>query len=72
MQRPYLPLERLQRTISKIPFSYAGSPIKVTASLGVAWLTGADTAEQLLSRADEALYGAKHAGRNCVEYAATA
>jgi diguanylate cyclase (GGDEF)-like protein len=72
VQRPFLPLERLQRAISEIPFSYAGSPIKVTASLGVAWLNGAtDTAEKLLSRADEALYGAKHAGRNCVEYAAT-
>ena len=72
MQRPFLPLERLQRAISEIPFSHAGSPIKVTASFGVAWLAGhTDTAEALLGRADEALYGAKHAGRNCVEYAAT-
>jgi diguanylate cyclase (GGDEF)-like protein len=71
-QRPFLPLERLQRAIAEIPFSYAGSPIKVTASFGVAWLGGAaDTAERLLGRADEALYGAKHAGRNRVEYAAT-
>jgi diguanylate cyclase (GGDEF)-like protein len=71
MQRPFLPLERLQRAISEIPFAHGGSPIKVTASLGVAWLTGSDTAESLLSRADQALYRAKHAGRNCVEYAAT-
>jgi diguanylate cyclase (GGDEF)-like protein len=71
-QCPFLPLERLQRAISEIPFSYAGSPIKITASVGVAWLTGAaDTAEKLLSRADEALYSAKHAGRDRVEYAAT-
>lgn len=71
-QHPFLPLERLQRAIAEIPFAYAGSPINVTASFGVAWLTGnSDTAEGLLSRADEALYSAKQAGRNRVEYAAT-
>jgi len=70
-QTPFLPLERLQRAIAEIPFSYAGSDIKVTASFGVAWLDAAsDSAELLLSRADAALYGAKHAGRNRVEYAA--
>jgi diguanylate cyclase (GGDEF)-like protein len=71
-QAPFLPLERLQRAIADIPFSYAGSAIKVTASFGVAWLSAAsDTEELLLSRADAALYSAKHAGRNRVEYAAT-
>jgi diguanylate cyclase (GGDEF)-like protein len=72
-QRPFLPVERLQRAIAEMPFIYDTSPIKVTASFGVAWLTGpSDTAEKLLSRADAALYGAKHAGRDRVEYAATA
>ena len=72
MQRPFLPLERLQRAVADIPFCYAGSPVKLTASFGVAWLIGrSDTAEKLLSRADEALYSAKHAGRNRIEYAAT-
>ena len=71
-QLPFLPLERLQRAVAEIPFIYAGSAIKVTASFGVAWLTGnSDTAERLLSRADEALYSAKRAGRNRLEYAAT-
>jgi diguanylate cyclase (GGDEF)-like protein len=70
-QRPFVPLERLQRTIGEIPFTYAGITLRVTASFGVAWLSGgADTAEKLLSRADAALYSAKQAGRNCVEYAA--
>ena len=55
-----------------VPFTYAGSAIRVTASFGVAWMSGrADTAEMLLSRADAALYGAKQAGRNRVEYAAS-
>jgi len=71
IQTPFLPLERLQRDIAEIPFTYAGSAIKVTASFGVAWLTlKSDTDELLLSRADAALYSAKHAGRNRVEYAA--
>jgi diguanylate cyclase (GGDEF)-like protein len=70
-QRPFLPLERLQRAVAEIPFWYANSKIEVTASFGVAWLDAAsDTPELLLSRADEALYSAKHAGRNRVEYAA--
>jgi PleD family two-component response regulator len=47
-QRPFLPLERLQRAIADIPVSHAGSSINVTASFGVAWLTGnSDTAETL-------------------------
>jgi PleD family two-component response regulator len=46
--------------------------MSVTASFGVAWLTSnSDTAEGLLSRADEVLRNAKQAGRNRVEYAAT-
>jgi diguanylate cyclase (GGDEF)-like protein len=71
-QRPFAPLERLQETIAEIPIAYGGSAIKVTASFGVAWLEGrTDTAERLLSRADVALYSAKQAGRNRLEYAAT-
>ena len=71
-QAPFLPIERMQRAIAEIPFTYAGSGIKVTASFGVAWLLAAsDTTEVLLGRADAALYSAKHAGRNRVEYAAT-
>jgi diguanylate cyclase (GGDEF)-like protein len=31
-QAPFLPLERLQRAIAEIPFAYAGTAIKVTAS----------------------------------------
>ena len=71
-QSPFLPLERLQRAIAEVPIAFAGAAINVTASFGVAWLVVAtDTAESLLSRADAALYSAKDAGRNRVEYAAT-
>jgi diguanylate cyclase len=38
----------------------------VTISLGVASWREGDTVPSLLERADTCLYGAKHAGRNCV------
>jgi Response regulator containing a CheY-like receiver domain and a GGDEF domain len=43
--------------------------LAVTCSIGVAWLRPGDTGEQLLARADLALYRAKDAGRNRVELA---
>lgn len=38
-----------------------------SCSIGVALYQFGDSAEQLLSQADRALYRAKHAGRNCVQ-----
>ncbi len=38
----------------------------VTVSVGVATVTEEEDAESLMTRADEALYQAKHDGRNCV------
>jgi diguanylate cyclase (GGDEF)-like protein len=71
-QAPFLPLERLHRAIAEIPIVYGGSPIKVTASFGVAWLEPTDDSmNNLIGRADGALYSAKYAGRNRVEYSAT-
>lgn len=71
-QTPFLPLERLHRAIAEAPVAHEGLPIKVTASFGVAWFIAAtDSTESLLGRADAALYTAKDAGRNRVEYAAT-
>jgi diguanylate cyclase (GGDEF)-like protein len=40
--------------------------VRFTVSCGVAQLTGADTEQDLVHRADQALYDAKHAGRNRV------
>ena len=40
--------------------------LQVTASFGVATLAGGRTIEQLFKAADDALYRAKEAGRNCV------
>ena len=68
-----LPLvERLREAIAAIPVSYENITIRITASFGVAWLAPvSDTAEDLIGRADAALYQAKFAGRDRIEYAAT-
>jgi diguanylate cyclase len=39
---------------------------RVTLSFGVAELTGTETVEAFIERADAALYRAKQGGRNCV------
>jgi diguanylate cyclase (GGDEF)-like protein len=56
--------ERIRRQIEQMEVS--GCPAAVTLSLGVAtWMDG-EAAEGLIARADAALYGAKHGGRNRV------
>ena len=46
-------------------FTYEDQSISVTISAGVATAIGGEFAEDLLKRADQALYGSKHAGRDC-------
>ena len=47
-----------------------GPPISVTISIGVAMIGLDESAESLLSRADQAMYQAKNNGRNRVEISA--
>ncbi|WP_424986219.1 diguanylate cyclase [Microbulbifer sp. S227A] len=72
-----LAAERMCRQINALPFHCAGvdHPVKVTTSIGVvvgspscamAQMQPEQHAELLISQADRALYGAKHAGRNQV------
>ena len=57
---------RLGGHIAGCQFDFEGKTLKVTVSGGLAQvLTGEDEAS-LIKRADEALYSAKRAGRNCV------
>jgi len=61
--------ERLRAAIEADPFCIAATDVRasVTTSVGIATLDGqGDTAMALLRRADQALYQAKHAGRNRV------
>ena len=60
--------DRVRRNLSREPFSSGGRPFRITVSAGVADTTGLapDQRQQLLFRADQALYAAKDAGRNRV------
>jgi diguanylate cyclase (GGDEF)-like protein len=46
-----------------VPFSLRGRDVRVTASIGIARLDGAATGEEILARADAAMYTAKRAGK---------
>jgi len=58
--------ERIRRGIEDRLFSHMGKKYKVTLSLGVTQLDPLDSSDDFIKRADEALYEAKHAGRNTV------
>ena len=61
--------ERCRKAIDSTEFSFNGTPIKVTISLGVATLFDSDFAqpEDLIGAADKYLYRAKKGGRNRVD-----
>lgn len=58
--------EQLRVKIAETPIRFRDQVIKVTASFGVATLTPDLDLEELIKRADEALYRAKNSGRNKV------
>ncbi|MEM9101562.1 MAG: diguanylate cyclase [Pseudomonadota bacterium] len=59
--------ERIRQAIETSDIVFNNKAIKVTASLGIAMYDVAGiSCDQLIDRADQALYQAKHAGRNCI------
>ncbi|KWV14399.1 cellulose synthase [Xanthomonas translucens] len=60
-------LHSLHQAIGATPFLTDAGLLEITTSIGVAWQRPGETLQQLLSRADDALYRAKHGGRNRVE-----
>ena len=61
--------ERLRKQIADTTIICDGKSLGATASIGIASLQENDTPERLFCRADEALYEAKAAGRNCCRLA---
>lgn len=57
--------EQARAAIAKASFEFEGKTLKVTVSTGLAELRPGEDAKGLVSRADEALYASKQAGRNC-------
>jgi diguanylate cyclase (GGDEF)-like protein/PAS domain S-box-containing protein len=57
--------DRVIHAVSQIPFRFEGRNLRVTASLGIAYYpTHAADADELVARADIAMYQAKQAGKN--------
>jgi two-component system cell cycle response regulator len=58
--------ERVRTRVSEMPFPTGKGSIRLTCSLGVGEGKAGDTVDQILARADAALYDAKLKGPNCV------
>jgi diguanylate cyclase (GGDEF)-like protein/PAS domain S-box-containing protein len=57
--------ERVVRAVAQIPFRFEGQNLRMTSSLGIAYYPSqAASADDLVARADIAMYQAKDAGKN--------
>lgn len=61
-------MERILETIAAEDIEAKGNRIRITVSLGAAKWNGRDTMDELIRKADNALYQAKRKGRNRIEY----
>ncbi|RLU09903.1 hypothetical protein CS078_00370 [Pseudomonas prosekii] len=62
-------LQTLRAAIEACPFHFKGERVTITVSMGLAAFKPGEHSDMVLKRADQALYRAKHAGRNRVELA---
>ena len=60
------PLERIRRSIADVDWSEINPRLRVTVTIGVTEYRGGESVDELLQRADAALYRGKSAGRNRV------
>ena len=58
--------ERVRQAIAERTVSLKEGNVQVTVSAGVAEVAESEVAEGLIQRADDGLYSAKRAGRNCI------
>ena len=57
--------ERVVRAVAQIPFQYEGQNLRLTTSLGIAYFPSqAADSDELVAKADIAMYQAKQAGKN--------
>jgi len=61
-------MERIRKTIADESMTVEGIPISITVSLGAARWNRKDNIDDLILKADDALYQAKKNGRNRIEY----
>jgi diguanylate cyclase (GGDEF)-like protein len=61
--------ERVREAVARFDWASVDAGLSITVSAGVGIANADDTVETLLGRVDQALYAAKHAGRNCVRSA---
>ncbi|QXH46622.1 diguanylate cyclase [Pseudomonas xanthosomatis] len=59
--------EALRAAIEACPFHFKGERVVITTSIGISAFRSGERGDQVLKRADEALYRAKDQGRNRVE-----
>lgn len=59
--------EVMRATVEACPFHFKGEQVVITTSIGLAAFRSGERADQVLKRADAALYRAKEQGRNLVE-----
>lgn len=64
-QEARIAAERIRKAIETTVIPFEGDSLSVTCSIGVARIGVGDDVMKLVRRADEALYKAKEAGRNC-------
>lgn len=59
--------ESLRAAVEACPFHFKGERVTITLSVGITAFRDGERSDAVLKRADEALYRAKHLGRNRVE-----
>ena len=64
-----LALDELRVQVSRLPFKFKNKKVNISTSIGATHIKDNDKVHQAFERADQALYKAKHEGKNRVIYA---
>jgi diguanylate cyclase (GGDEF)-like protein len=64
-------LNKLRKLLEETDFEFQGRTLKITATFGACQFASKEELEDVINRADAALYQGKNNGRNCVEIIST-